>query len=34
MWCAGILGTLLLVVTAGWLATRPVLNHSPRTVLD
>jgi putative ABC transport system permease protein len=31
---AGIFGTLLLVVTSGWLATRPVLNQSPRRVLD
>ncbi len=34
MCCAGIFGTLLLVVTSGWLATRPVLNQSPRAVLD
>jgi putative ABC transport system permease protein len=34
MWGAGFFGTLLLVVTSGWLATRPVLNQSPRTVLD
>ncbi len=34
MWCAGFIGTGLLVVTCGWLATRPVLNQSPRTVLD
>jgi hypothetical protein len=31
---AGILGTVLLVVTSGWLATRTVLNQSPRAVLD
>jgi putative ABC transport system permease protein len=34
MWCAGVFGTVLLVVTSGWLATRPVLNQAPRTVLD
>src|SRR5712671_1158750 len=34
MWCAGVLGTTLLVGASGWLATRPVLNHPPRTVLD
>ena len=34
MWCAGVFGTVLLVVTSGWLATRPVLDQSPRTVLD
>ena len=34
LWCAGCIGTGLLVVTCGWLATRPVLRQSPRTVLD
>jgi putative ABC transport system permease protein len=34
VWWVGIFGTLLLVGCSGWLATRPVLRHSPRAVLD
>jgi putative ABC transport system permease protein len=34
LWWVGIFGTTLLVGASGWLATRPVLKHSPRAVLD
>ena len=34
VWLAGVLGTLTIVAISGWLATRPVLNHSLRAVLN
>jgi len=34
VWCAGVAGTTLIVAASGWLATRSVLNHSPRAVLN
>jgi len=34
VWCAGVAGTTLIVAASGWLATRSVLNHSPRAVLS
>jgi putative ABC transport system permease protein len=34
LWVVGIAGTVLLVAGSGWLATRPVLNHSPREALS
>lgn len=34
VWCAGVLGTTLIVAASGWLATRSVLNQSPRAVLN
>jgi putative ABC transport system permease protein len=33
LWAAGFAATVLLVAASGWLATRPVLNHSPREAL-
>jgi putative ABC transport system permease protein len=33
LWVLGIAGTVLIVAGSGWLATRPVLNHSPRAAL-
>jgi putative ABC transport system permease protein len=33
IWLAGVLGTLAVVSISGYLATRPVLRQSPRTVL-
>jgi putative ABC transport system permease protein len=33
LWLAGFVGTVVLVAASGWLATRPVLNHSPRAAL-
>jgi putative ABC transport system permease protein len=33
IWLAGVLGTLVVVSISGYLATRPVLRQSPRTVL-
>lgn len=34
VWLVGVLGTMCVVALSGWLATRPVLNHSPRAVLN
>jgi putative ABC transport system permease protein len=34
VWLAGVLGTTLIVSASGALATRPVLNQSPRAVLN
>ncbi|MGB8694307.1 MAG: FtsX-like permease family protein [Steroidobacteraceae bacterium] len=34
IWLAGVMGTLLVVSVSGYLATRPVLNQSPRSVLN
>jgi len=34
IWLAGVLGTLAVVSLSGYLATRPVLNQSPRSVLN
>ena len=34
VWFTGVLGTTLIVAASGWLATRSVLNHSPRAVLN
>jgi putative ABC transport system permease protein len=34
VWSAGVLGTMTLVALSGWLATRPALNQSPRTILN
>jgi putative ABC transport system permease protein len=34
IWLAGVLGTLAVVSLSGYLATRPVLNQSPRAVLN
>ena len=34
LWLAGVLGTASIVAVSGWLATRSVLNRSPRSVLS
>jgi len=34
IWFSGVFGTLLVVSGSGYLATRPTLNQSPRTVLN
>jgi putative ABC transport system permease protein len=34
LWAVGVAATVLLVAGSGWLATRPVLNHSPRAALN
>jgi len=34
LWIAGVLGTTLIVAASGLLATRPVLNQPPRSVLN
>ena len=34
IWLAGVIGTLVVVSASGYLATRPVLNQSPRAVLN
>ena len=34
LWFAGVVGTTLMVGASGWLAVRPVLNQSPRSVLN
>lgn len=34
IWILGVLGTVLIVGFGGWLATRSVVNHPPRSVLN
>ena len=34
IWLVGVLGTVVVVSVSGYLATRPVLNQSPRSVLN